>query len=306
MPEEVLMEEGSSSVVTKIMSERAQDQTTRKQLYTDLENELGRPVISYFTSFRHPVMVDDTDADMLEGMLQGMDLSNGLALLVSSPGGDGVAAERIINICRSYSGTGEFYAIVPGKAKSAATMICLGASKVFMGPASELGPVDPQIITYDDHERPFSVSLFHIVQSYEDLFSRAICETGGKIEPYLQQLSKYDATLISHFKSSIALAEDISIKALKSGMMAGQEYDSIKRKIEIFLTPELSKTHGRPIFADTAKNAGLIVEDMDNKSKVGGTIFELYIRAKFCTEQEVAKLIENLGGSVVMTPPQER
>lgn len=64
-------------------------------------------------------MIDDADADMLEGILQKLDLTNGLALLISSPGGSGLAAERIINICRNYSVTGEYSAIVPGKAKSA-------------------------------------------------------------------------------------------------------------------------------------------------------------------------------------------
>ncbi|GAH14065.1 unnamed protein product, partial [marine sediment metagenome] len=44
-----------------------------------------------------------------------MDLSKGLALIINSPGGSGLAAERIINVCRSYSGTEEFWAIVPNK-----------------------------------------------------------------------------------------------------------------------------------------------------------------------------------------------
>ena len=60
--------------------------------------------------------------------------------MINSPGGSGLAAERMINVLRSYSGIGEYWAIVPAKAKSAATMVCLGASKILMGPASELGP----------------------------------------------------------------------------------------------------------------------------------------------------------------------
>ena len=128
-------------------------------------------------------MLQDDDADMLEGVLQSLDLSNGLALVISSPGGDGIAAERIVNMCRSYSGTGEFWAIVPGKAKSAATIVCFGASKITMGPTSELGPVDPQL-----NEGPNVFSVYNLVASYEDRLKRAVENSSGNMQPYLQQL----------------------------------------------------------------------------------------------------------------------
>lgn len=34
--------------------------------------------------------------------------------------------------------------IVPDQAKSAATLLALGAHQILMGPTSDLGPVDPQ------------------------------------------------------------------------------------------------------------------------------------------------------------------
>lgn len=119
-------------VIQQVMTEQNQGHETRKRIFIELEKELKRPVVSFFTSLTFPVMIEDADADMLEGVLQKMDLSSGLVLLISSPGGDGLAAERIINICRSYSKTNDYWTIVPGKAKSAATMICFGASKIIM------------------------------------------------------------------------------------------------------------------------------------------------------------------------------
>jgi ClpP class serine protease len=120
-----------------------------------------------------------------------MDLSKGLAIVINSPGGLGLAAERIIQACRAYSGTGEYWAIVPGKAKSAATMICLGAKKILMGPTSELGSIDPQI----QLETGEVCSAYNIIKSYEELFGEAV-NTKGHIEPYLQQLKNYDRKLI--------------------------------------------------------------------------------------------------------------
>ncbi|GCC10765.1 hypothetical protein IPdc08_00801 [archaeon] len=53
----------------------------RKRIFIELEKELKRPLVSFFTSLTFPVMIEDADADMLEGVLQKMDLSSGLVLL---------------------------------------------------------------------------------------------------------------------------------------------------------------------------------------------------------------------------------
>jgi len=95
-------------VIQQVKTEQNQGHETRKGIFVELEKELKRPVISFFTSFKYPVMIEDTDADMLEGVLQKTDLSSGLVLFISSPGGNGLTAERIINVCRSYSKTDDY------------------------------------------------------------------------------------------------------------------------------------------------------------------------------------------------------
>ena len=104
-------------VFLRVLEELNQGHETRRNLFEKLEAEIGRPVITFFTSFAYPVMMEDADVDALAGLLQTMDLTHGLALMISSPGGDGLAAERLINVCRSYSGTSEYQTIVPGQAK---------------------------------------------------------------------------------------------------------------------------------------------------------------------------------------------
>ncbi len=56
-------------VIQQVMTEQNQSHETRKRLFVELEKELKRPVVSFFTSFRFPVTIEDTDADMLEGVL---------------------------------------------------------------------------------------------------------------------------------------------------------------------------------------------------------------------------------------------
>lgn len=291
------------SVIERVQEERMQGPSTRKRLYVQLEKEIGRPVVSFFTSLTRQSMLEDTDADMLEGILQNMDLSKGVALFLSSYGGYGEAAERIINVCRNASGTGEFWAIVPGKAKSAATMVCFGSSKIWMGASSELGPIDPQLTILEDGRRK-SFSVWNIVKSYDDLFRRAVREQGN-LEPYIQQLQKYDYREIQEFQSAILLSEDIAVRSLKSGMMRRRAEKAIKSQIKIFLTPQRTKSHGRPIYRDEAKKCGLSIEPMEISTTIGQLVYELHLRLNTVVSTTANKCIESREASF-MAPFEDR
>lgn len=282
-------------VISQVLIEERQEHPTRRYLYESIERLLKRPVASFFTSFSAPVMIESSDADMLEGVLQRTDLAKGLALLISSPGGDILAAERIINVCRSYSGTGEYWAIVPSKAKSAATVICFGASKLIMASTSELGSIDPQVAM---EGKRFSVH--NIVTSYRELFSKAV-EEKGNLQPYLQQLANYDAREIAEFQSALELSEDIAVKSLKSGVMTDVSEKEIKKRIKDFLTPRTVKTHGRPIYHDLAKACGLEVDLQDPKGKLWQDVYELYVRLDHWVSTRVDKCIETKDHSFVAT-----
>ena len=169
--------------VVKLLRETRQSSQMRVPLLKRLQALWGdRLVLVFFTSFSQPVIIDDQDADIIEGVLQKSDLRRGLSLVINSPGGSGLAAERIINVCRAYS-KGDFEVIVPKMAKSAATMICLGANKIWMSETSELGPIDPQV------RRGNRITSAHdIVTSYRELLQQAVTTT-GKVEPYLLQLA---------------------------------------------------------------------------------------------------------------------
>ncbi|MCY3826029.1 MAG: hypothetical protein OXG10_01425 [Candidatus Dadabacteria bacterium] len=280
----------------KVKEEQNQGIATRRELYNSIEEKLGRPIVSYCTSFVHDVLIDDGDAIMLEDLLRPMSLEKGVALFINSPGGYALAAERIIQILREYSGTGEYLSIVAGKAKSAATMICLGSSKILMDSTSELGPVDPQIqLTQGNSTKVYSV--YNLIKSYEDLFRGAIQEEGN-LEPYLQQLQNYDARDIEEHRSALGLSEDISIQALKSGMMSSMGEALIRRKIKNFLTPKKVKSHGRAIYAEEVKKCGLNVEIKPLKDDTWSQIYELYYRINnLLSTTSTSKLIESKNSS---------
>lgn len=285
-------------IIQKVISERNQTLDTRRDLYIALQKFVKVPVISFFTSFKYPVSIEDNDADILQGVLQKLKLNEGFALFLSSPGGSALAAERIINVCRAYSKTGEYQVIIPGKAKSAATMICLGASKLIMSKTSELGSIDPQVTIIEEGlKRRYSV--YNLIKSYENLFKRAVKEKGN-LQPYLQQLSHYDERDIAEFITEMKLSNDIVIKALRLGMLSNLNEKDIINKIKVFLTPEEVKVHGRPIYVQGAIDCNLNVEFIEPDSEFWLIVYELFIRLdNLVSNNNIAKCIESMDYSFV-------
>jgi hypothetical protein len=66
-----------------------------------------------------------------------------VALVIDSPGGDPAAAYRLATFLRDRCGG--FVAVVPRRAKSAATLLALGADEIVVGEYGELGPLDMQL-----------------------------------------------------------------------------------------------------------------------------------------------------------------
>lgn len=98
--------------------------------------------------------------------LRKSDLQRGkkVALVVDSRGGLAQSAYAIATILRRHCGG--YVAVVPRMAKSAATLIALGAEEILMGEYAELGPIDVQVM---DPEREESLSGLDEVQSLERL-----------------------------------------------------------------------------------------------------------------------------------------
>lgn len=74
-----------------------------------------------------------------------------IALVVDSPGGDAKVGYQIARfIKKRCSG---FTVLVPEYAKSAATLLSLGADKIIIGKNAELGPLDAQVYDSDREQR---------------------------------------------------------------------------------------------------------------------------------------------------------
>ena len=281
----------TDSAWAKVSDETRQGWNLRKNSLEKLESSLGGKVILYFTDFRNEkVMISDLDAEMIENMLS-IEHEEGkkIFLILNSAGGIGLAAERIVNVCRAYSG-GQFEVIVPHMAKSAATLICFGATCIHMSPTAELGPVDPQVKYVDDNGQEQWISAEEYIKSYEQLMKQATSSKTGRVEAIVQQLVRYDTRYIERLKSAQALSEKISIKLLKSGMMSKLTEKTIKGKITDFLIHKRTASHGRMITMKEAQKCGLNINEIKLRSDLWNLIWELFVRADWAVSSPMSPL----------------
>jgi Serine dehydrogenase proteinase len=91
-----------------------------------------------------------------------------VALLVDSPGGLAEVAYRLARILQRDGG---FTVVIPRYAKSAATLLSLGATAAIMGDDAEIGPLDAQLW---DEEREEPGSALNEVEALDHLHSVAL------------------------------------------------------------------------------------------------------------------------------------
>jgi len=89
-------------------------------------------------------------------------------LLLYTRGGDVLTPWRLVNLIREY--TEHLSVLVPFRAYSAGTLLCLGADEIVMGKMGELGPIDPSVINAFNPQDPSNPSA-KLPVSIEDVYS---------------------------------------------------------------------------------------------------------------------------------------
>jgi membrane-bound ClpP family serine protease len=230
-------------------------------------------------------------------------------LMINSPGGSGEAAEKILLMCRKRF-TKSFKVIVPDFAKSAATMIALGADQILMGYLSELGPIDPQFMT-----SPMGpgIPARSLIDGLEII--REKVKGGDPIQLYYPMLSQIRPELIARAQSAIDESREFAEKWLKQYQLKDDpkqakqvaEWLSASDKVKKY------KSHGKVLNVDECLNElHLKVESLPNDSELWNAVWELYGRSVFFLQSQplAAKLFENdkvsltINISVQQTPIQ--
>lgn len=119
---------------------------SRIQLYKEIEQKRGHPLIAYVTSQRANAfgqMGPDVMPEICDQVLVLPPKTKAVDVLIVSSGGDPMVAWRMISVLREKVKT--ISVLIPQSAYSAATLLALGANEIVMHPCGNLGPLDPQI-----------------------------------------------------------------------------------------------------------------------------------------------------------------
>lgn len=117
----------------------------RVELYKRIEGITESKVLAYVTGERQGLetRIHSEVLDFFADHLDSFDYPKRVCLIIHSRGGETLAGWSIANMIRSFAD--EFVALVPAKALSAATLIVLGADKIYMTKQATLGPIDPSV-----------------------------------------------------------------------------------------------------------------------------------------------------------------
>ena len=199
-----------------------------------------------------------------------------LHVMLTSPGGDGETALRIARSlqqrCR------DLVVVLPDQAKSAATLLALGAHKILMGPFGDLGPVDPQLfLSGQPGGQSMFVSAKDIIAAVEDASTRI--QAAPESYPLWASLfSNITGITVQQARAAIQRSGDLLREALAANPnRTADEVDELQANLKGALIDNPS-SHGAVFGADDALKAGLPVAKLDPAGDQWHEIWRLWGR----------------------------
>jgi len=152
----------------------------------------------------------------------------------------------------------ELTVVVPDMAKSAATILCLGAHNILMGPGGDLGPIDPQMIFPGEAEE-------------------RIRANPGSFPLFASLLSDVNMLMVEQAKAALSRSEALMREALSVQGRTREEVDALAAKLKEPLI-DAPSSHSAVISVDHATGYGLPAESADVNSEEWRLIWELWTR----------------------------
>lgn len=254
---------------------------SRTDLIKKLEVERGSRVISYITGDRQPfaTRIAGDIVPLLGNLLDEIGKVKKISLFLYTSGGDMLAPIRIVKLTRNHCD--EFEVLVPYKAHSAGTLICLGADKIVMGKLSELTPVDPTTSHPFNPQNPANPQQ-KLEVGVEDLNSyllfakeKAEVKSEQMIDAYKLLVEKLHPLSIGNAYRAYRMARLLTERLLWLHMDKKKDNERIK-KIVKEITGDIT-IHAYPIDRDEAADLGLKVEKAkDEHDKTMRGLYEEY------------------------------
>jgi len=195
--------------------------------------------------------IEEGDILPFHSMLNSIGTVECIVLIISSPGGSGPIAEKVVDLCRKHLKK-KFIVVVPTFAKSAATLIALSSDMIVMGETSELGPIDAQVPVLEA-----GLVQWVSAQDYLDVREELVkqidkaAKAGEPTDAYLAQLTTLNPAFLQYCHNNMEFSKDFARKRLTNFMFKGYtEPDKealIDRIVKTLSSRSRFFTHGRMI-----------------------------------------------------------
>ena len=192
-----------------------------------------------------------------EDLLYDADQGQDLHIMLSTPGGDGETALRLLRQVRPRCR--QLTVIVPNQAKSAGTLFVLGADGIYMGPTSDLGPIDPQFQLPNGSLAPGKAIIAAV-----DEAERRVQENPQTYPLHASLLSDISGLMVQEARDALSRTGDLLKEALAS--VPGRSAADVERLAGLIDDRLISAptNHGATVSAHDAKEIGLPVEIADS------------------------------------------
>jgi hypothetical protein len=222
----------------------------RQALIRAIQDRSGTPFIAYLSG--PDALISRADTVYFNDLLYHLAPNTNLDMLLHTPGGDIDAAEKLMFIVRSRVGVGRLRVIVPDFAKSAGTLMAIGADEILMGNTSELGPIDPQITVTDAQGNSITTPVQSYLQAYKTL-SQRLKDNAAQV-----LLGKLDPATVVLFEAVRTRARTFAENQLRQARNSG--YTLVASKL---IDGEKWPTHEYPINWEDATTIGINVTHLD-------------------------------------------
>lgn len=241
----------------------------RRKMYKDWENVRDTRVILYVTGDR-PNLETQIHSEVLDHLIKHLDAIGDvkkITLFLYTRGGDTLSAWSIANLIRQFCE--KFEVIVPSKAHSAGTLICLGADSIMMTKQATLGPIDPSVngpLNPQIPSAPANVRAPVSVEAINGFIGFAREEVGLREGPELRDIFLKLCDQVHPLVLGDVYRSRSQIRMLAKRLLCNQIQDSAKiERILEFLCSE-SGSHDYSIYRKEAReDLGLSIDKPDDK-----------------------------------------
>ncbi|MCO6441343.1 MAG: S49 family peptidase [Nitrococcus mobilis] len=278
----------------------------RRRYLKQLHRYTKRNAIAYYSGWLvrtdgpPAVAVSDADKNAFMSAIHGLDRSQGLDLILHTPGGDLAATESLVDYLRKMFGT-DMRAIVPQLAMSAGTMIACSCRSIVMGKQSNLGPTDPQI-----RGVPASGVLSEFNKAIEHI----------KREPaaaavWQPIIGKYNPTFLESCQNAVNWADQMVREWLSTGMFEGDPETITKAETiaKQLADADTTLSHARHIHLEQLEEMGLRIERLEEDPKLQDLVLTVHHAFMHTfSSTGVAKIVENHNGvaTILLAPVKKQ